>query len=180
MIQRKAEIFQANNPENPDLIVESVDEPAPVLNGGGLFQFLGHKSAVRIFRIRSERLAISKTVAFVQASGGKERIHRTRLQAQSPIAASPRFIDDMLQQTPGYALPQMSRCRAHRFDLAMTGLKLLQRAAAEQLVMLPSGPERDVRPSQPVHVQRVHAFRRRTRCHLRQMFQDQRSYFDIR
>src|SRR6187401_3266869 len=59
----------------------------------------------------------------------------------------------------------MSRDGAHRLDLAVAGVELLEGTAPQELRALPRGPERDVGLTQRVEVERVHALGWRVQEH---------------
>jgi hypothetical protein len=58
------------------------------------------------------------------------------------------------------ALAQVRVRRAHRLDLGVRLVELLDGTAAHQFGALPDGPERDLRPEQAVEVERVDALGR--------------------
>ena len=75
----------------------------------------------------------------------------------------------MAKQRATYTFAQVPAGRAHRFKFAVVRAELLECAAAEQRVTLPSSPEGNGRMTQGIQVKCMHAFRRRVRMHGIQM-----------
>src|SRR5262249_31286548 len=79
-------------------------------------------------------------------------------------------------RAPGAAPPQRLR-RAHRLHLAVAARKLLQRAATEQLAVLPYRPERDAGTLQLRDVERMHALGGRKLVQVAELRVQQREHF---
>jgi hypothetical protein len=62
---------------------------------------------------------------------------------------------------------------AHRPDLALRWVQLLQRTAPDQVRTVPHGPERDIGLAKSSVIQRVHTLGRRGRVHVSEVFGDQ-------
>ena len=79
----------------------------------------------------------------------------------------------MVEQEPAEAAPAVLGTRPHRLELAVLRVELLERDAAEHLVALLEGPERDPRIGEPGDVERVDALGRRGRVHVGEVILEQ-------
>lgn len=75
------------------------------------------------------------------------------------------------------ASPEKCVRGAHRFDLSVGWIQLLQCSAARELTVLPNAPECDLRSLQFVEIKYVAAFRRRSGLHSPHVFFEERYDF---
>ena len=134
-----------------------------------------HEHAVRVFDVICERLARGKTSSRIQLTRRLKLRHRAGLQTQSPIPASFRFTHDVIENGARHTFAQMFRDCAHRLDLSVLRIDLLQCTAAKQFAILPHAPERHIRAAQTFHRQSMHTLRRSNRPHIREMLLKQRN-----
>lgn len=124
--------------------------------------------------ISRKRPALDEPRSLVQRPRRGVRYVRSRLQAQPCISPRPRLGDHVIQRHRGNAAPQSPRRRAHRFQLAVSLVELLQRHHPEQVAFLPQGPQRHRRITQPTEIECENHFRRRIFERRTQMQFDQR------
>ena len=133
-----------------------------------------HEDAVRVVGVAGERPAVREAEALVQLARRQERRHRAGFQPEPAIAARAGDLDDVRQQGPARPLAPTRLRRAHRLHLAVLGVDLLERAAAQQAAVAPGRPEGDVGAAQLVEIERVHALGRREPVHVLQVLVEQR------
>ena len=97
----------------------------------------------------------------------------SRFQAHTFVSPPAGFGHDMFEHAGGHSPPTGSGGGAHRLDLSMPRGQFLQRPASKQHAVLAGCPERDRFMRQGRMVQRVHAFCRRRRKHIRQMLAEE-------
>ena len=93
-----------------------------------------------------------KAVRFIERQRRNEGLRRTGLQRQSSIFPLARLRYDMCQHHRARAFAQMVCVGPHRLNLAMIGLKFLERATAGKAIAVPDRPEGDIRRIQPLEI----------------------------
>jgi hypothetical protein len=128
---------------------------------------------VRVFLVVGEGAADREAEAAVQGLRRAEGGVRARLEAEALVAALARGVDDAPEHGAAGAAAAQGSGRAHRLDLAVGGCQLLERAATEQGVAVPHGPEGDLGDAQLGEVQREHVLGRRELVHVGEVLAQQ-------
>ena len=136
-------------------------------------QLFRHEHAVRILHVVRERAAFAEPELCVEVAGRRKFGDRARFKTEPHIGTLAGFPEDVLQEARSDSCPEVRGGSAHRLDLSMRGIQLLERAAAQQLGVLPGGPEGNLRTAQAREVEGVHAFRRGKQGHAAQVFLEQ-------
>src|SRR5690242_18313424 len=95
-------------------------------------QLQRHEYAVGIERVIAERPALAESEAVIEAASRGEALLRAGLEAQAPVTAPPRLIDDVRKHRASRAATAHGLRRAHGLDLALACAQLLQRADADE------------------------------------------------
>ena len=72
--------------------------------------------------------------------GRCERLAGAGLEAEPPVAPPPSDVDDVVQDRPTDAAPEVTGSRPHRLDLTVALVELLHRTTARELVAVPGSP----------------------------------------
>lgn len=120
-----------------------------------------------------EGFAIPEPILLIETLRREEYLHGTGLETQSLVPAPASDPDDVRQQGPPHSLAPERCRRAHRLDLAMRRIQLLECAATQKPGSFARGPERDVGMLELAHVEGVDAIGWRVRMHVSQvLFQE--------
>src|SRR5215210_3354555 len=88
-------------------------------------KFFRHEHAIRILTVLREWSADLETERAVEGPRRIEVGHRSRLQAETAVAARARFVQKMAKHSRPHALPRITGRRSHRLDLSMLGAEFL-------------------------------------------------------
>ena len=128
-----------------------------------------HENTVRIWTVAAKRPRHREAISSIQVVRRFKGRVRTCLQAEPCVPALLRNRDDVCEYGATCTSATSSRRGTHGLDLTVCWRKFLQRATADEVLLVPDGPKRDVWRSQLSEVQCKHLFWRRELVHVRQV-----------